>query len=128
MGDPIAKCSDRLARRVSRRDVGGRFLQFLFGAGLALFGGGSALARPRGRCRHLKGGCARCGWFRDGCGGYPKCQKRGYECNGGGLECPDGCQYTTYWSCCCEGVVYRCTDCKCEKRICICRGATESIC
>jgi hypothetical protein len=125
MDDPIGRFGERLVRRATRRDFGGWLLRLGLGGGLSLVGG---RAFARSRCRHLKGGCGRCGWFKDGCGGFPRCEHKGYQCHSGGLECPDGCQYRTFWSCCCDGVVYRCVDCQCAKKICICRGATESIC
>jgi hypothetical protein len=126
MEDPVARFSDGLARRSTRRDFGGWCLRFCLGMGLFLAGGGRSFARLR--CRHLKGGCGRCGWYGDGCGGFPMCEKRKHHCNGGGLECPENCQYKTFWACCCDGIVYRCVDCQCGQKICICRGATENIC
>jgi hypothetical protein len=126
MEDRIGKWTEGLARRATRRDVGGWLLRLLLGGGLMLLGGGRAFAKAR--CRHLKGGCGRCGWYGDGCGGFPMCEKRKHHCEAGGIECPEGCQYRTFWSCCCQGVVYRCTDCVCNQKVCICRGATENIC
>jgi hypothetical protein len=127
--NPLGKWSDALARRATRRDVGGWLLRGFLGAGIALFGGGADFDRRRRRkCQHLKGGCGKCGWWKDGCGGFPRCEDRGYQCQGEGLECPDECQYTTYWACCCQGAVIRCIDCRCGRKICICRGETGATC
>jgi hypothetical protein len=124
--EPFARWSEDLARRASRRDLGGWVLRTMLAAGLVLTG--NAAAAGRKKCRHIEGGCGRCGWYKDGCGGFPRCEKKGYWCEEDGLDCPRECQYATFWSCCCNGVVYRCTDCRCNRKICICRGATESRC
>lgn len=122
----IARFAEGLARGATRRNFMGRLLRAGLGAGLALVGGSATFAE--GRCRRIKGGCGTCAGNVDGCGGFVRCQRWGYHCDTNGLDCPSQCLYKTFWSCCCDGIVYRCTDCYCGGRVCICRGSTGNEC
>jgi hypothetical protein len=141
--DPLVeRMAEGVAGQMSRRGLISLTVRGLVGLGLASVGlfGGKALALPPISCNDHFGSGNTCsvgsGFCHNhegnhGCGGYANCDPQYCEgttsnCSGGAVDLPG----TSWWDCCCEGVLSRCRDCEMPNNQgrCICNNQNYGTC